>query len=104
MKSNFIKKNYLEKIKKIQAHNNLYYNKSKPTIADQEYDVLKKELIKREYTFYSETDSEVLINLIEETQKQEQVKLGKAVQIALNQVVGAYGIVVFDRKNLMNWS
>ena len=64
----------------------------------ENYDVLKKELIKRGYTFYSETDSEVLINLIEETQKQEQVKLGKAVQIALNQVVGAYGIVVFDRK------
>ena len=42
MKSNFIKKNYLEKIKKIQEHNNLYYNKSKPTIADQEYDILKK--------------------------------------------------------------
>ena len=70
----------------------------------ENYDVLKKELINRGYTFYSENDSEVLINLIEETQKQEQVKLGKAVQIALNQVVGAYGIVVFDRKNLMNWS
>ena len=55
-------------------------------------------MIKRRYPFYSETDSEVLINLIEETQKQEQVKLGKAVQIPLNQVVGAYGIVVFDRK------
>ena len=39
----------------------------------ENYDVLKKELIKRGYTFYSETDSEVLINLIEETQKQEQV-------------------------------
>ena len=57
-----------------------------------------EELINRGYTFYSENDSEVLINLIEETQKQEQVKLGKAVQIPLNQVVGAYGIVVFDRK------
>lgn len=64
----------------------------------ENYDVLKKELINRGYTFYSENDSEVLINLIEETQKQEQVKLGKAVQIPLNQVVGAYGIVVFDRK------
>ena len=32
MKSNFIKKNYLEKIKKIKEHNNLYYNKSKPTL------------------------------------------------------------------------
>ena len=51
MKSNFIKKNYLEKIKKIQAHNNLYYNKSKPTIADQEYDVLKKEILDLENEF-----------------------------------------------------
>ena len=51
MKSNFIKKNYLEKIKKIQEHNNLYYNKSKPTIADQEYDVLKKEILDLENEF-----------------------------------------------------
>jgi glucosamine--fructose-6-phosphate aminotransferase (isomerizing) len=38
--------------------------------------------------FHSDTDTEVLINLIEEVQKKENIKLGKAVQIALNQVVG----------------
>lgn len=62
----------------------------------ENYEPLKKELTKRGYTFQSDTDTEVLINLIEDVQKQEGVKLGKAVQIALNQVVGAYAIAVFD--------
>ena len=64
----------------------------------ENYDSLKKELIKRGYTFASDTDTEVLVNLIEDIQKNEDVKLGKAVQIALNQVVGAYAIALFDRK------
>ncbi|WP_445383896.1 glutamine--fructose-6-phosphate transaminase (isomerizing) [Robiginitalea sp. IMCC44478] len=63
----------------------------------ENYESVKKELIKRGYTFHSDTDTEVLINLIEEVKKKEKVKLGKAVQIALNQVVGAYAIAVFDR-------
>jgi len=65
----------------------------------ENYAPLKVELIKRGYTFTSDTDSEVLINLIEEVQKNEKLKLGKAVQVALNQVVGAYAIAVFDKKN-----
>jgi glucosamine--fructose-6-phosphate aminotransferase (isomerizing) len=65
----------------------------------ENYAPLKVELIKRGYTFTSDTDSEVLINLIEEVQKKENLKLGKAVQLALNQVVGAYAIAVFDKKN-----
>lgn len=64
----------------------------------ENYDSLKKELLKRGYTFTSDTDTEVLVNLIEDIQKNENVKLGKAVQIALNQVVGAYAIALFDRK------
>ncbi len=64
----------------------------------ENYESIKKELIKRGYSFHSDTDTEVLVNLIEEVQKTEDVKLGKAVQIALNQVVGAYAIAVFDRK------
>ncbi|MBP6072727.1 MAG: glutamine--fructose-6-phosphate aminotransferase, partial [Flavobacterium sp.] len=64
----------------------------------ENYEPLKKELIKRGYTFKSDTDTEVLVNLIEDVQKKENVKLGKAVQIALNQVVGAYAICVFDKK------
>ena len=56
-------------------------------------------MIKRGYVFHSDTDSEVLVNLIEEIQIKEKLKLGKAVQVALNQVVGAYAIAVFDKKN-----
>ena len=65
----------------------------------ENYAPLKEELIKRGYVFHSDTDSEVLVNLIEEIQKKENLKLGKAVQVALNQVVGAYAIAVFDKKN-----
>lgn len=64
----------------------------------ENYEPLKKELIKRGYIFKSDTDTEVLVNLIEEVQKKEKLKLGKAVQVALNQVVGAYAICVFDKK------
>ena len=64
----------------------------------ENYDSIKKELISRGYHFSSDTDTEVLINLIEEVKKQEGVKLGKAVQIALNQVIGAYAIAVFDKE------
>lgn len=64
----------------------------------ENYAPLKEELIKRGYVFHSDTDTEVLVNLIEEVQKKEKIKLGKAVQLALNQVVGAYAIAVFDSK------
>ena len=63
----------------------------------ENYDTLRKELIKRGYTFQSDTDTEVLVNLIEEVKKQENCKLGKAVQLALTQVIGAYAIAVFDK-------
>jgi len=63
----------------------------------ENYDSIKKELISRGYTFKSDTDTEVLINLIEEVKIQENVMLGKAVQIALSQVIGAYAIAVFDK-------
>jgi len=62
----------------------------------ENYESIKQELTTRGYTFESDTDTEVLINLIEEVKKKEKVLLGKAVQIALNQVVGAYAIAVFD--------
>jgi len=63
----------------------------------ENYESLKQELSSLGYTFKSDTDTEVLINLIEYVKKQEGVKLGKAVQIALNQVIGAYAIAVFDK-------
>ncbi|WP_423820063.1 glutamine--fructose-6-phosphate transaminase (isomerizing) [Salinimicrobium sp. TIG7-5_MAKvit] len=64
----------------------------------ENYESLKKELTKRGYKFESDTDTEVLVNLIEDVIAKEGVKLGKAVQIALNQTVGAYAIAVFDKK------
>ena len=64
----------------------------------ENYASIKEELIQRGYIFSSDTDTEVLVNLIEDVQKKEKVKLGKAVQIALTQVIGAYAIVVFDRR------
>ncbi|GGD51978.1 glutamine--fructose-6-phosphate aminotransferase [isomerizing] [Muriicola marianensis] len=64
----------------------------------ENYEAIKTELSKRGYVFESDTDTEVLVNLIEEVKKKEKVKLGKAVQIALNQVVGAYAIAVFDKE------
>ena len=65
----------------------------------ENYDTLRKELSSRGYSFQSDTDTEVLVNLIEEVKKQEECKLGKAVQIALTQVTGAYAIAVFDKEN-----
>ena len=64
----------------------------------ENYAAIKQELINRGYTFHSDTDTEVLINLIEDVQKSGSYMLGKAVQIALNQVVGAYAIAVLDIK------
>lgn len=63
----------------------------------ENYESIKQALTERGYFFESDTDTEVLVNLIEEVKKKEGVKLGHAVQIALNQVVGAYAIAVFDR-------
>ena len=63
----------------------------------ENYDAIRQELIKRGFTFKSDTDTEVLVNLIEDVKQKENVKLGKAVQIALNQTIGAYAIAVFDK-------
>ncbi len=65
----------------------------------ENYDALRKELISRGYVFESDTDTEVLVNLIEEVKKNNECKLGKAVQLALNNVIGAYAIAVFDKTN-----
>ena len=65
----------------------------------ENYNSIKKILLKKGYTFTSDTDSEVLVNLIEDIKKTKKVKLGKAVYYALKQVVGAYAIVVFDSTN-----
>ncbi len=65
----------------------------------ENYAAIKELLISRGYVFHSDTDTEVLVNLIEEVQKKENTSLDNAVRIALNQVVGAYAIVVLNKSN-----
>jgi len=65
----------------------------------ENYDAIKQTLLNRGYRFESDTDTEVLVNLIEDVMQKEQTNLPQAVQIALNQVVGAYAIAVFDKNN-----
>jgi len=65
----------------------------------ENYASLKKELQNRGHVFKSDTDTEVLIYLIENVQENENVDLVEAVMIALNQVVGAYAIVILSKDN-----
>ena len=65
----------------------------------ENYASLKEVLVERGYSFKSETDTEVLVNLIESIQIAENVELEVAVRIALNQVVGAYALAVFATDN-----
>jgi glucosamine--fructose-6-phosphate aminotransferase (isomerizing) len=67
----------------------------------ENYDILKKELINEGYTFRSETDTEVLVHLVDHISKKEEVWFGEALRIALNHVVGAYAIVAIS-KNFPN--
>lgn len=65
----------------------------------ENYAVLKAQLIRNGYTFQSSTDTEVLVQLIEYIKKINSCDLFSAVQIALNQVVGAYAIAVIEKGN-----
>ena len=64
----------------------------------ENYSSLKQELTAEGYKFHTDTDTEVLVNLIEYIQIKENIKLGEAVQLALNYVIGAYAIAVIDTK------
>lgn len=63
----------------------------------ENYAVLKQGLMKHGYTFSSQTDTEVLVQLIEYVKKSNNVDLTTAVQLALNQVVGAYAIAIIEK-------
>ena len=65
----------------------------------ENYDALKKELSTRGHTFKSDTDTEVLIHLIEDIKKNTGVSLEEAVRISLSEVIGAYAIVIIDKEN-----
>jgi len=65
----------------------------------ENYAVLKKDLMARGFTFKSQTDTEVLVQLIEYVKKSNGVDLFHAVQLALTQVIGAYAIAVIEKNN-----
>lgn len=65
----------------------------------ENYGSLKEELMTRGYEFVSETDTEVLVHLISDIKKRENVDTAEAVRVALNSVVGAYAIVVLSKEN-----
>ncbi|MCL2416738.1 MAG: glutamine--fructose-6-phosphate transaminase (isomerizing) [Bacteroidales bacterium] len=65
----------------------------------ENYNVLKEELMSRGRTFQSDTDTEVLVQLIDYIQVNEKTDLVRAVQLALSQVVGAYAIAILSKEN-----
>jgi glutamine---fructose-6-phosphate transaminase (isomerizing) len=86
----------------INAHPHYSQNKNLAIIHNgiiENYAPLRSELINRGYSFVSETDTEVLIHLIEDIMTNEGVDLVEALRIALNQVIGAYAIVILSKDN-----
>lgn len=65
----------------------------------ENYAQLKKELQNKGYIFHSDTDTEVLLNFIEDIREKNECGLEEAVRIALKRVTGAYVIVLLDQEN-----
>ncbi|MFB0959849.1 MAG: glutamine--fructose-6-phosphate transaminase (isomerizing) [Flavobacteriales bacterium] len=65
----------------------------------ENYASLKEELSNRGHIFHSDTDTEVLVHLIEDVRKNTDLNLFDSVRVALNEVIGAYAIVVLDKEN-----
>jgi glucosamine--fructose-6-phosphate aminotransferase (isomerizing) len=63
----------------------------------ENYSSLKKNLQKKGYQFHSDTDSEVFVNFIEDIRKETGCKLEEAVRLAMQEVVGAYAIVLMTK-------
>lgn len=65
----------------------------------ENYAVLKRDLTERGMAFTSDTDSEVLIQLVEYVMVKKDCTLLTAVQVALHMVIGAYAIAIVDKRN-----
>ena len=65
----------------------------------ENYGAIKQSLINKGYTFQSQTDTEVLVNFVEDIQKNKNCSLEEAVRIGLHEIVGAYAIVIMDAEN-----
>jgi glutamine---fructose-6-phosphate transaminase (isomerizing) len=65
----------------------------------ENYASIKQELLSKNYTFHSDTDTEVLLNFIDEIQQHNDCSLEEAVRVALKRVVGAYCILLIDKED-----
>lgn len=65
----------------------------------ENYEAIKIELSQNGFVFHSDTDTEVLINLIQYFKEKDNLSLTEAVRYALNEVIGAYAIAVMDKNN-----
>lgn len=65
----------------------------------ENYVPIKNDLLKKGYTFYSDTDTEVLLNFIEDIQKNNECTLEEALRIALKRIVGAYCILLVSKND-----
>jgi len=86
----------------INSHPHLSGNKDFAIVHNgiiENYATIKKELIKRGHVFNSDTDTEVLIHLIEEIHNKHKSSLIDSVRLALNEVIGAYAIVIINKNN-----
>ncbi|MFH0867609.1 MAG: glutamine--fructose-6-phosphate transaminase (isomerizing) [Bacteroidota bacterium] len=84
----------------INAHPHFSQNKDIALIHNgiiENYAYLKQELLNRDYKFTSNTDTEVLVYLIDDIRKNENVDLVEALRIALTEVVGTYAIVIISK-------
>lgn len=87
---------------KVNAHPHYSQNKTLAMIHNgiiENYASLREEMLTRGHQFLSDTDTEVLIHLIEDVQQREDCDLVEAVRVALNQVVGAYAIAILSKGN-----
>jgi len=85
----------------LNAHPHISQNKTLALIHNgiiENYASIRSELKNRGYLFSSETDTEVLVHLIEDIMINEKVPVEEAVRIALNQVIGAYAIVILAKE------
>ena len=85
----------------VNAHPHLSFSEKVTIIHNgiiENYSILKDGLKARGYVFHSDTDTEVLVNLIDDIQKNENLNIFESVRIALNKVVGAYAIVVMSKE------
>jgi glutamine---fructose-6-phosphate transaminase (isomerizing) len=84
------------------AHPHFSQNKKLAIIHNgiiENYAVIKQALVKKGYTFASDTDTEVLVKFIEDIQTETQSTLEEAVRLALQEVHGAYAIVVISAED-----